>query len=197
MKCKIDGCTKVAKGRGWCSMHYRRWRQHGDPLVTLTPHRGQDAEGRYEALVDRITTPDGCHPWTGALTQRWSDQVVGYGRLFVDGHQVYAHRWGYEHYIGSIPDVMQIRHTCDNPPCQNRDHWVLGTAADNMQDRSDRERQARGERHGVARLTAAEVLAIREEYAAGGVTQEALGEKYGITQGHIGEIIRRTSWKHI
>jgi len=29
--CSIDGCEKRAAGRGWCSMHYRRWRLSGDP----------------------------------------------------------------------------------------------------------------------------------------------------------------------
>ncbi|MGA5820817.1 HNH endonuclease signature motif containing protein [Kitasatospora sp. NPDC094028] len=32
MDCLIPGCGKHAFGRGWCSMHYARWRTHGDPL---------------------------------------------------------------------------------------------------------------------------------------------------------------------
>lgn len=30
--CKIDGCDKAVKARGWCGMHWWRWRHHGDPL---------------------------------------------------------------------------------------------------------------------------------------------------------------------
>ena len=29
-KCSVDGCEKKGAGRGWCQMHYRRWRRHGD-----------------------------------------------------------------------------------------------------------------------------------------------------------------------
>ena len=30
--CSIEGCTKVGRiTRGWCSMHYQRWKAHGDP----------------------------------------------------------------------------------------------------------------------------------------------------------------------
>lgn len=33
MKCSVEGCDKSLQARGWCSMHYYRWRIHGDPLV--------------------------------------------------------------------------------------------------------------------------------------------------------------------
>jgi hypothetical protein len=32
--CSVDGCEKLARGRGWCHMHWRRWRVNGDPLTT-------------------------------------------------------------------------------------------------------------------------------------------------------------------
>jgi hypothetical protein len=34
-KCSVDTCQKPSRKRGWCPMHYERWRQHGtvdDPL---------------------------------------------------------------------------------------------------------------------------------------------------------------------
>ena len=31
--CKIEDCPEPAAGRGWCSMHYQRWQNNGDPLV--------------------------------------------------------------------------------------------------------------------------------------------------------------------
>lgn len=41
-----------------------------------------------------------------------------------------------------------IRHTCDNPGCINPRHLLLGTHADNVQDRQNRNRQAKGKKNG-------------------------------------------------
>ena len=30
-ECSIDDCTRQAQARGWCKMHWRRWRRSGDP----------------------------------------------------------------------------------------------------------------------------------------------------------------------
>ena len=32
MECSVEGCEKRAVTRGYCDMHYRRWRKYGDPL---------------------------------------------------------------------------------------------------------------------------------------------------------------------
>lgn len=33
--CTVLGCDRKHKGRGYCSLHYQRWKTHGDPSVTL------------------------------------------------------------------------------------------------------------------------------------------------------------------
>jgi hypothetical protein len=35
--CTLDGCDKPHFGHGWCSMHYTRWRRHGDPTRCAIP----------------------------------------------------------------------------------------------------------------------------------------------------------------
>lgn len=63
-ECSVDNCTQVAKSRGWCAMHYARWRKFGDPgdaslrrqpdgSGTLCKHSGY----RYAPRVPGQKTP--------------------------------------------------------------------------------------------------------------------------------------------
>lgn len=67
----------------------------------------------------------------------------GYAIVHSKGRGLYAHRVAYEHYHGTIPEGMVVRHTCDNPPCIERDHLVIGTKRQNNEDAWERGRSAR------------------------------------------------------
>ena len=54
-----------------------------------------------------------------------------------------------------------------------------------------------GERNGHSKLTAVQVLKIRARYKVGNVSQTRLGQEYGVSQGQIGRIVQRQSWRHI
>lgn len=38
LTCSIDGCAKPVKARGWCAMHYWRWKKHGS-TDAVRPYR--------------------------------------------------------------------------------------------------------------------------------------------------------------
>jgi len=92
----------------------------------------------------RVATagPDDCWEWQGA---RLRD---GYGQAKYYGNAVGTHRIAYELSHGPIADGLLVRHTCDNPPCCNPAHLLLGTPADNAADRTERGRhQSVGQTH--------------------------------------------------
>ncbi|MBM6622643.1 hypothetical protein JTF08_13590 [Micrococcaceae bacterium RIT802] len=56
--CSVDGCDREAKGgRGFCGLHYQRFRKHGDPLVIK--QRGPTAGFRAEKVPVPCSV-DGC-----------------------------------------------------------------------------------------------------------------------------------------
>lgn len=102
-----------------------------------------------------------------------------------------AHRWRWEQAFGPIPAGLSVLHHCDNPPCIELDHLYLGTDADNAHDRD-----ARG-RNGRQVLTPAQVIEIRARYAAGGISQKALGDAYGVSRNQVARIVRRERWTRL
>jgi uncharacterized protein YjcR len=58
-------------------------------------------------------------------------------------------------------------------------------------------RRTIGEHNPRAKLTAAQVLEIRERYAAGGIDQTALAAEYGVEQTAISALLRRETWTHV
>ena len=55
----------------------------------------------------------------------------------------------------------------------------------------------RGTRNGQCKLTPDIVLAIREEYAAGGTLQREIALRYGISKCHVSDIVNKKRWAHI
>lgn len=75
----------------------------------------QPADERFWKFVK----PNECWEWTGFIYPN------GYGLFFRGNHRsdkMYAHRWAYEHYVGTIPEGLQIDHLCRNRRCVNPLH---------------------------------------------------------------------------
>lgn len=135
----------------------------------------------------------GCLEWTGSTTR------YGYGRIRIGRRLYLAHRVAFIRAYGLIPEGKYVCHQCDNPACCNPEHLFLGTQFENMADmyRKGREPNKLGQNNPASKLTDADVRQIRKMYAAGGVSQAALGRKYGVSTVMIGLIVRREKWQHI
>ena len=78
----------------------------------------------------------GCWLWTGPLMPN------GYGahRVGPGWPNKAAHRLGYEHYVGPIPDGHQLDHLCRQRNCVNPEHLEPVTPSENTsrQDHAER-----------------------------------------------------------
>lgn len=146
---------------------------------------------RFWSKVDRTTDPSGCWLWTAGTAH------FGYGAYQWRGQVRRAHRVAYVLAHGAIPeDRPTIRHRCDRPQCCNPAHLVAGTNSQNVQDRQDRHRQARGECHGVSVLTADQVRQARRR-VAGGASVTSLAAEYGVSTSAVGEAVRGVTWQDL
>ncbi len=146
----------------------------------------------------------GCWLWTASVDRN------GYG-WFQNGvgRAAKAHRISHELHVGPIPRGLNVCHKCDVPGCVNPDHLFLGTHKDNVDDKVQKGRQAkgdainrnrrvaRGERNGNSKLKAVDVKEIRRRYAGGGITQAQIGSEYNVSQVLIGKIVRNESWAEL
>jgi hypothetical protein len=168
-----------------------------------------------ERLWARVKITDTCWLWMG------SHSTAGYGTITVDSKAILVHRLAYELTFGPIPDGLWVLHRCDTPACVRPVHLFLGTRTDNMQDmvrkgrhwvhtRPERiprgaksgarlhpERVPRGEKTTFAKLTAEQVREIRHLQRNGTLSQQAIGDMFGVSHSAISSIIHRKTWRHV
>lgn len=131
-----------------------------------------------------------CWLWTGP-TVRVRPGCLPYG--IFSGHHTHRISWHFTH--GEIPAGMHVLHRCDNPPCVNPAHLFLGNDVDNSRDKVAKQRQARGERHGNAKLTADAVRAIVA--LKGRSSPSVVAAEYGVSRQRIDQIWDGAGWRHL
>lgn len=143
---------------------------------------------RFEARY--IPEPNsGCWLWLGSMN--WH---TGYGRFYTNGDVItYAHKFSYQVHKGKIPRGKILRHTCDVKSCVNPDHLIPGTPQDNSDDAVARGLMPKGEKHGMAKLTADTVCAV---YRASGSISE-IARKHSISRMHVQRIKEKKVWRHL
>lgn len=154
----------------------------------------------------KVEKADGCWLWKGSRCQK------GYGIFVIRGKNYQAHRLSYELAYGITLGSVLGCHSCDTPSCVNPQHIWPGTQAENMADRDRKGRTARGTRHGTktkpnsvargeqvgnAKLTASQVIEIRQRYANGDHALKKLSKEYGLTPSNIYKIAMHKVWRHI
>ena len=148
----------------------------------------------------RVGGSDECWEFQGAKKRGGYGSFWGGGAVEgVEPSPLGAHRVAWYLKYGYWPRVC--RHRCDNPPCCNPGHLRDGTDADNTQDMLAKGRNSfrtfPGDAHWNAKLTEADVRAMRARYAEGGITFSDLGREYGVGKANARHVVRRLSWKHV
>jgi hypothetical protein len=99
---------------------------------------GRPVTPAIDRIFSRLVPVGTCLEYNGARSH-------GYGSIrVVVGAGVYrslqVHKLIYETHFGPVPEGLVVRHTCDNPPCCNPEHLLIGTHKDNTNDMIERGR---------------------------------------------------------
>lgn len=141
--------------------------------------------------------PDECWEWqrsrcTDGYGQLWLGQGIGFAG---------THRISWFIRNGPIPPGGVVMHSCDNPPCCNPKHLILGTHKKNAHDAIRKGRfvftkPAFGEGHAQHKLTDSEVREIRRLYLLTKACHE-IGEQFGVSAAQIHRLGTFKRWKHL
>jgi hypothetical protein len=158
-----------------------------------------DSKGRFiktdpeERFWSKVNKTDTCWLWQGTKYKRGN-----YGGFSFENKSIKAHRYSYLIHYKNLPDDLLIMHLCDNPLCVRPDHLCLGTHKENMKDMTDKNRQAKGSKVHLAKLTEEDVFNIKQKllHSYRGILTE-LAKEYNVSIPTIYSIDKKKTWKHV
>lgn len=186
--CKIDGCGKPSRTRGWCNKHWLRWYRHGDPL----------AGGRFKAdsgepmkwLSHHTSFSRGaCLIWPFARIPN------GYGTLGGKGNTVGAHVVMCESAHGPAPSALhEVAHSCGNGHlgCVNPNHLRWATKKENGQDKVAHGRSPRGEKNPASKIDRNTAMEIFRRKKFGG--QRTVAAEFNVSRDIVRRIWLGSTW---
>lgn len=186
LSCSVEGCSRDVIARGYCTLHYQRWKKAGDPGASA-PVRG--AALRW--LIDVAAT----HGGDGCLTYPFRRRPDGYADLQVDGQKVLAHRVVCAEVNGPAPTCDgEAAHSCGrgHEGCVSGGHLRWDTRNGNMADKVAHGTHRRGARSPNAKLTEDDVRELRR--LAPTTSYRELGERFGVATNTARLIAVRRRW---
>jgi len=167
-KCSSCGCKRKT------SISERFWSKvdKNGPIPTHCPELGR------------------CWVWMGGKSSK------GYGKFDPKCGEQLAHRYSYALFTNKIiSKELCVCHHCDNPSCVNPNHLFLGTNQDNVNDKTNKNRNGapKGELHHNSKLTEENIKFIRNSQ----LSHRQLALLFNTPKSNITSIKNYKSWKHI
>lgn len=147
-------------------------------------------EERFWSKVD-IKLDEECWIWKGAKLRG------GYGNIKINGKTIQAHRYSYMLFYDVDIAGYDVLHICDNPSCVNPVHLFLGDDVSNSKDRVAKNRQTKGEDHPHSKLTAEDVIRMRNTFSFGQLSMHEIAKLFEMSYAETNAILHRRTWRHV
>ena len=129
----LQAATVVANNQGCVNGPGSTWvRDRWVRRKRQSPVKFEAGELPYVVEENGWKTP--CWLWLRPLAKG------GYGRIYIGGKSVYAHRYFYEQSIGAVPDGLVLDHVCNDASCVNPSHLEPVTQKENLRRKIARQR---------------------------------------------------------
>ncbi|MFD8851546.1 hypothetical protein [Streptomyces sp. NPDC059604] len=150
---------------------------------------------RYQAKVYRGPGPTPCHWWLGAISDSGHGKFRAGSRPAGTSRVVSAHVLGFvvHHGAAALGAGVVVRHTCDEPSCQNPGHWLTGERLQNVVDYAAR-RVLTGHALADVRGAAGRAVAVRDAILAAEPGTEPAAIAAALAAGHPSGEHQDTLW---
>lgn len=157
----------------------------------IFPKLSEQTKTRFWSKVAITANPEKCWTWQAAKKEK------KYGTFSIGRSMFRAHRTAFFISFDIDPKELDVCHKCDNPICVNPSHLFLGTNAENMIDKIEKDRQPRGVKNYNSKLNDEKVLEIRKLWATKKYSQTKIAKMFGVHRGSILQILNGRAWKHV
>lgn len=185
--CSVDGCDKPHCAQGYCRAHYKRLKRYGNALG------GSTQRGAAQRYFREVVVP---YDGTECLIWPFARNAGGYAVIKASaGATMLASRRICEAAYGAPPsDAHEAAHSCGNGAngCVAKRHLGWATSTENKADMLQHGTRMRGGKHVMARLSEADVIAIRER--RGKATLKEIASTFGVSAATVSQIQNRRSW---
>jgi len=172
----------------------------GFRVIPGFPRYAINSRGVILSVYGRASGSKPIVSWDCAKQKHPATTPTGY-RAVVLYHDGAAHRFHIHTLVLTLfgaprPNGMQCRHLDGNPDNNTIDNLAWGTAKQNGADKVSHGTSAKGDKHGMVKLTVDDVTAIRQRRANGERRQD-LATEFKVSQSTIYNIVSNRNWKHV